>query len=204
MIKCIKTIGLLLLLTGIKVLTVTAQDKAVIVNGKVVSESNQRALPGISISVQDLASAMTADDGSFSLSLPSADAELSVSGPGYQSKKIALRGRTQVLIKLHEDNFSNSVYKEVLMPLGMVNNSHLSAAAVFLDQERTTEVATMPEQLLQAKVSGLNTMFRSGMEGSGANLFVRGFNSLYASNQPLLVIDGMVLENAQFGSSLIE
>ncbi|MDD2560067.1 MAG: SusC/RagA family TonB-linked outer membrane protein [Bacteroidales bacterium] len=204
MIKCLKTIGILLLLTGIAVLPATAQDKAVTVTGKVLSEATQKAIPGISITVQNLTSAMTADDGSFSLSLPSADAELTITGPGYQTKKVALRGRTQLIIKLHVEDFSGSVYKEVLMPLGTVNNSHLSAAAVFLDQDKSTEVATMPEQLLQAKVSGLNTMFRSGMEGSGANLFVRGFNSLYASNQPLLVIDGMVIENAQFGSSLIE
>lgn len=204
MIKSIKTIGILLLLTGMLVLSVSAQENTRLVTGKVLSETDQTALPGISVSVLNLASAMTADDGSFSLNLPSLDVELTVSGPGYQSKKVALRGRSQLLIKLHEDEFSNSVYKEVLMPLGTVNNSHLSSAAVFLDQDRSAEVATMPEQLLQSKVSGLNTMFRSGMEGSGANLFVRGFNSLYASNQPLLVIDGMVLENEQFGSSLIE
>jgi TonB-dependent SusC/RagA subfamily outer membrane receptor len=204
MIKCLKTIGILLLLTGIAVLPVKAQDGLVTVTGKVLSQADQKGLPGISVTVQNLTSVMTADDGGFSLSLPSADAELSISGPGYQTKKVALRGRTQLIVKLHADNFTNSVYKEVLMPLGTVNNSHLSAAAVFLDQDKSTEVAIMPEQLLQAKVSGLNAMFRSGMEGSGANLFVRGFNSLYASNQPLLVIDGMVLENAQFGNSLIE
>ncbi|HOQ58663.1 MAG TPA: carboxypeptidase-like regulatory domain-containing protein, partial [Bacteroidales bacterium] len=174
MIKCLKTIGILLLLTGIAVLPVKAQDGLVTVTGKVLSQADQKGLPGISVTVQNLTSVMTADDGGFSLSLPSADAELSISGPGYQTKKVALRGRTQLIVKLHADNFTNSVYKEVLMPLGTVNNSHLSAAAVFLDQDKSTEVAIMPEQLLQAKVSGLNAMFRSGMEGSGANLFVRG------------------------------
>ena len=61
----------------------------------------------------------------------------------------------------------------------------------------------MPEQLLMT-ASGVNVQTRTGMEGSGANLFLRGFNSIFANNQPLLVIDGMVIENAQFGSSLIE
>ncbi|MDD4361789.1 MAG: carboxypeptidase-like regulatory domain-containing protein, partial [Bacteroidales bacterium] len=144
MIKCLKTIGILLLLTGIAVLPATAQDKAVTVTAKVLSEATQKAIPGISITVQNLTSAMTADDGSFSLSLPSADAELTITGPGYQTKKVALRGRTQLIIKLHVEDFSGSVYKEVLMPLGTVNNSHLSAAAVFLDQDKSTEVATMP------------------------------------------------------------
>lgn len=61
------------------------------VTGKVLSQADQKGLPGISVTVQNLTSVMTADDGGFSLSLPSADAELSISGPGYQTKKVALR-----------------------------------------------------------------------------------------------------------------
>ncbi|HOH24992.1 MAG TPA: carboxypeptidase-like regulatory domain-containing protein, partial [Bacteroidales bacterium] len=110
MIKCLKTIGILLLLTGIAVLPVKAQDGLVTVTGKVLSQADQKGLPGISVTVQNLTSVMTADDGGFSLSLPSADAELSISGPGYQTKKVALRGRTQLIVKLHADNFTNSVY----------------------------------------------------------------------------------------------
>ena len=180
-----------------------AQEAALELTGRVLSTENASPLPGISVAVPGVSAAMTGDDGTFKLKVPSYDVELTVSGPLYQAKRIALKGRTEIEIRMQAEGFDASVYKEVLTPTGMVNNSHLTSSAVFLDKSRETEVGDMPENLL-GTVAGLNVIERSGMEGSGSNMFLRGFNSLHAGNQPLLIVDGMVLENVQFGASLIE
>ena len=203
MIQKIKNI--LFLFLGISVFTLNAQAQEVEreITGHVLSAANNTPLPGLNVAVPGISATMTDDDGSFKLKVPSYEVELTISGPMYQSKRIALKGRDDIVIKVQEEGFKASSYKDVLTPLGTVNNSHLTTSAVFLDGNKYTETGDMPESLLEG-VAGLNTVFRSGMEGSGANMFLHGYNSIYANNQPLLVIDGMVLENQQFGSSLLD
>ena len=180
-----------------------AQEATLELTGRVLSAADALPLPGISVSVPGVSAGMTGDDGTFKVKVPSYDVELTVSGPLYQAKRVALKGRKEIEIRMQAEGFDASVYKNVVTPMGEVNNSHLTASAVYLDKSRETEVGDMPENLL-GTVAGLNVVERSGMEGSGANMFLRGFNSLYAGNQPLLVVDGMVMENAQFGESLLE
>ncbi|MBR3896090.1 MAG: SusC/RagA family TonB-linked outer membrane protein [Bacteroidaceae bacterium] len=180
-----------------------AQEATLELTGRVLSAADASPLPGISVSVPGVSAGMTGDDGTFKVKVPSYDVELTVSGPLYQAKRVALKGRKEIEIRMQAEGFDASVYKDVVTPMGEVNNSHLTASAVYLDKSRETEVGDMPENLL-GTVAGLNVVERSGMEGSGANMFLRGFNSLYAGNQPLLVVDGMVMENAQFGESLMD
>jgi TonB-linked SusC/RagA family outer membrane protein len=56
---------------------------------------------------------------------------------------------------------------------------------------------------LQGRVAGLDAVRRSGTPGMGANLFMRGYSSLYSTNKPLIVVDGMIYDNRQYGNSLI-
>ena len=199
----IKTILLSTLCLSGPALSVKAQENATEISGRVVSLATNSPLAGVSVSVNGVSSAMTDETGTFTLKVPSYNVELEVNSPLYQSKRISLRGKKEITISLQDESFKNSVYKDVLTPMGAVNNSHLTSSISFFNDNKETVVADMPEQLA-ITASGMNVISRSGMEGSGANMFIRGFNSIYANNQPLLVIDGMVIENAQFGSSLVE
>lgn len=203
MIQKIKNILFLFLCICISSLHVQAQEAEREIIGRVLSAANNSPLPGINVAIPGISAAMTNDEGEFKLKVTSSDVELLISGPMYQSKRVALKGRNSIVIKMQEEGFEASSYKDVLTPLGTINNSHLTSSAVFLDGNKNAVVGDMPESLL-GEVAGLNTVFRSGMEGSGANLFLNGFGSIYANTQPLLVIDGMILENQQFGSSLVE
>ncbi|SHF85329.1 TonB-linked outer membrane protein, SusC/RagA family [Bacteroides luti] len=173
------------------------------VSGKVLDAGSLKPLAGMSISLPGVSAAMTNDKGEFKIKVPSYNVELSVSGPMYQSKKVALKGHITIEIRLYESGF-NSVYKDVLMPLAETNNAYLTNSVSFLSHGSLNSIASTPEKLLQGSVAGLNTIMRSGLEGSGANLYLRGFNSIYTNNQPLLVIDGMVVESQSFGTSLIQ
>ncbi len=56
------------------------------------------------------------------------------------------------------------------------------------------------ENILQSSVNGLNTVSRSGMPGAGANLFLNGINSIHSTNQPLIVVDGLIYDNQPYFS----
>jgi TonB-linked SusC/RagA family outer membrane protein len=53
-------------------------------------------------------------------------------------------------------------------------------------------------------VAGLNSIRKSGVPGAGADLMLRGFNSLYASNKPLIIVDGMIYDDEDYGSGIIQ
>jgi TonB-linked SusC/RagA family outer membrane protein len=57
---------------------------------------------------------------------------------------------------------------------------------------------------MQDRVAGLYSIRRSGTPNIDANLLIRGFNSLYATNQPLIVVDGMIYDNSDYGEELIK
>ncbi|MGZ5192015.1 MAG: TonB-dependent receptor plug domain-containing protein, partial [Flavisolibacter sp.] len=61
----------------------------------------------------------------------------------------------------------------------------------------------LPDGILQGRIAGLNAIRRSGSPGVGANLFLRGYNSLYATNKPLIVIDNMIYDVNDYGESII-
>lgn len=174
-----------------------------VISGKVIDAATSTPLPGISISLPGISAAMTKDDGTFSIQVPSYHVELFVSGPAYLQKRVVTKGQKEIIIRLNDES-SNSVYKEVLTPLGNVNNSQLTHAITNLDADNSFATVITAGELMQGNVAGLNTILRSGMEGAGTNMFLRGFNSIYSNNQPLLVIDGMVIENQSAGISLAD
>ena len=57
---------------------------------------------------------------------------------------------------------------------------------------------------LQGRVAGLNSVRKSGVPGAGAYLSLRGFSSLYATNKPLIIVDGMIYDDEDYGSGIIQ
>ncbi len=171
--------------------------------GTVLDAVTGKPLDGISISVPGVSAAMTDEKGKFTIKVPSFDVELLIFGPGYQNKRIALKGNNNIQVRLNDET-AGSVYENVMTPLGEMSGNHATVAMTQLKGDNSLSVATTPDVLMQGKVAGLNAVSRSGMEGAGMNMFMRGFNSIYTNNQPLLIIDGMVVENMSAGVSLID
>ncbi|WP_163221007.1 SusC/RagA family TonB-linked outer membrane protein [Bacteroides sp. 214] len=173
------------------------------ISGRVIDAATSTPLPGIRISLPGVSAAMTDDNGDFTIKVPSYSVELLISGPIYQQKRVATKGKKEIVIRLN-DQSANTVYKDVLTPLGNMNNSQLTNAVTMLDGDNSFATVITAGELLQGNVAGLNTILRSGAEGAGTNMFLRGFNSIYSNNQPLLVIDGVVIENQSAGVSLAD
>lgn len=186
------------------------QESVETVTGVVVDDATGAPAPGVRLQViGERYSAMTKDDGSFSLKVP-VDArgrvmsEVKVSGPGHNSIIIGLRDRRELSIRLMEEGYSTKTSREVVTPFGMKEESHIMSAIGVYDRDNSISVKGSAEAALNGNIAGLQTQFRSGTDWSGANILLRGVNSIYANNNPLLVLDGLIVENSEFGVSMIE
>lgn len=181
-------------------LKLNAQDT---VRGVIKEAATGIPLPGINISVPGYSAAITNEKGSFRIKVPNYEATLTVSGQGYQVKEIVLKGRHTVTANLHEASF-NSIYDDVTLPFGKQPQVRTiySVTSVNAD-DKWQRVSESPEAYLQGRVAGLQVTRRSGTPGIGADLLLRGYTSLYATNKPLIVVDGMIYDINEYGGSLI-
>ncbi|SDL42353.1 TonB-linked outer membrane protein, SusC/RagA family [Pedobacter sp. ok626] len=173
------------------------------INGVVTDAATGKPLPGINVSVTGYAAALTDEKGHYKISVPDYRAVVVISGQGYQSKEEALKGRKTISSALYEESYT-SVYDAALLPFGIVLKNRTPYAVTAVNPngswERSNET---PDSYLQGKVAGLEAIRRSGTPDIGADLYLRGYNSLYAANQPLVVVDGVLYDINTYGSSII-
>ena len=169
-----------------------AQDTRVI--GRITDAATGAPLSGVKVEYRDISAALTDSTGKFSLKVPDYNATIQVGGEGFQTKEIPLRGRKELKIRLYEDAFT-SFYDNLSLPLSSNNGTHSGYAATTVRPEGAKRmVFETADSYLQGGVAGLQAIRRSGTPGIGANLFLRGYSSLYATNQPLIVVDGVIYD----------
>lgn len=177
------------------------QDK--VVKGRINDATTGTALRGVRISYKESAAAITDSTGAFSIKVPSYNVSIHVESEGFQDKDIALKGRGEVSASLYEADY-HSFYSGITVPFNKAARTEVADASTGINANDTWSVTTeTPDSYLQGKVAGLQAIRRSGTPGMGANLFLRGFSSLYATNQPLIVVDGVIFDIANYGGSQI-
>ena len=182
--------------------TVVSRD-GIKITGAAFDAVTNSPLEGISVNVPEFSSAITDANGAFEIYVPSLEATLRLSGEGYQNKEVAVKGRTKIDIKLHEADFK-TVYKSVYVLSVEKPMSGSVAAVTSVDAENKYQTAAeSPENLLQGKVPGLNMIRRSGTPGIGTFMALRGYNSLHGTNQPLVVVDGLIYDMNDYEKSMI-
>lgn len=178
------------------------QDFTCVVTGTVKSAETKKALAGIRIEYKELASAMTKEDGKFTLKLPSSDVNLNVSGPGYTSKIVSVKGRTEINIEMQTEGFK-SVFENIIAPQGEMSPLDVTNSWSPINQSNILSTDATSDEILQGKVSGLNLIHRTGAVAAGSNVYVRGLNTMNAGIQPLYIVDGIPYENSIYSTSLI-
>lgn len=179
------------------------QPGAVNVSGVVTEAATGKVLRGINVTYKDYSAAITDSLGAFVLRVPSYNVAILMEGEGFQSKEIPLRGQKVVHAALYEDTYI-SVYDETAQPFGTTMKNKVAFATSSLQtQGNWGRISETPSSYLQGRVAGLNAIRRSGTPNIGAALFLRGFNSLYAANRPLIVVDGIIFNNEDHGGSII-
>jgi len=176
---------------------------AVEIQGTVTDASTRQPLRAINVTYQDVSAAITDSTGHFTLKVPNRNVTIKLMGEGYQAKEIALKGRTTVSAALYEDTYT-SFYDAAMLPYRTLSNNRIPYAVTSVQTSNNwAQTAQTPDAFFQGKVAGLNVIRRSGTPNSGANLFLRGISSLYTTNQPLVVVDGVIYDNTDYGGSII-
>ncbi|SFV34571.1 SusC/RagA family TonB-linked outer membrane protein [Thermoflavifilum thermophilum] len=174
------------------------------IHGIVIDAVTKKPVSGINVTVPDYSAAITDDRGNFELKVPSYQVSILISGAGYQDKEIALKGRHEITAKIYQEPFQ-SFYDMARLPYRQERLSHVtySMNALQLNDKWSRTSLESPAAYMQGITSGLNVIRRSGTPGIGAELFLRGYNSLLATNSPLIVIDGMIYDNNEYGNSFM-
>ena len=130
-------------------------------------------------------------DGNFAITAPQGS-QLSISFMGFQTVTIA--ARPVVNVTLHED--AKVLEDVVVIGYGVVKKNDLTGSVTALKPDMKNKgVVVNPQDMLQGKVAGVNITSYDGTPGGGAQIRIRGGASLSASNDPLIVIDGVAIDN---------
>ncbi len=187
----------LLLLLLMLPFSVLAQNT---LNGNVRDELSGLPLPGVSVTVQGSTNGVTTDfDGNFSLSGVKSGDVISFSFLGYKSTTITYSSQNTISVILQED--ASQLDEVVVVGYGSVKKKDATGAVeVISSKDFNRGLNVTAENLLNGRVAGLN-ITTSGAPGAGSTIRIRGGSSLNAKNDPLIVIDGLPLDNEASGGS---
>ena len=173
--------------------------KRAVITGKVVDETGV-GLPGVSIKIKGTANGTVSDvKGAFSINAPD-DAVLVFSFLGYETKEVAVSGKTSISVSLVPE--SKGLTEVVVTALGITKDQKKLGYSVStvngeqLNKAKESNVALS----LQGRVAGLSVGGSNGGPGSSARVLLRGLTSFTASS-PLYVINGVPMDNTQRGQS---
>src|SRR5690554_584746 len=141
-----------------------------------------------------LTGTVTDFDGNFLLQAP-ANGVLEISYIGYQPQEISINNQTVINIILQED--TELLDELVVIGYGTVRKDDATGSVVAVDATSINRgLATSPSDLLAGQVAGLSVVSAGGAPGSSSSIRIRGGSSMSASNDPLIVIDGVPVDNA--------
>ena len=157
-----------------------------------VKDAQGEAIIGATVRVAGTQTATVTDfDGNFILKA-NQGADISISYVGYQTQTV--KAAPTLEITLQED--ATMLNDVVVIGYGAVKKSDLTGSVAALKPDSKNKgLVVNPQDMLAGKVAGVNITSNDGAPGSGAQIRIRGGSSLNASNDPLIVIDGLAMDN---------
>ncbi|MGZ3991158.1 MAG: SusC/RagA family TonB-linked outer membrane protein [Flavisolibacter sp.] len=188
--KLLYAIGLPVLL--LFSLVVSAQQRVISGN---VTDANGKPVAGVSVTVKGRSvGTVTTEEGNYSLSVPSGARSLVFSSVGFSTQELPLNDRNQVNVSLQST--TGNLNEIVVIGYGTARKKDLTGSLTSVTAKDFNKGAvTTPEQLIAGKVAGVQITSNGGAPGSGSTIRIRGGASLNASNDPLIVIDGVPVDN---------
>ncbi len=186
-----KTALLLFLMVAFINLSASAQNRTV--KGVVTDGATQEPLMGATVMLEDgKVGAVTDLDGNFNVTVASGTKKITVSYIGYVDKTVAV---ADGVIKVVMEPDDRQLGEVVVVGYGTARKSDLTGSVSTINSKDFNKGSiTSAEELINGKVSGVQIMSNSGSTTSGSTIRVRGGASLNASNDPLIVVDGVPLE----------
>ncbi|MEN8125688.1 MAG: SusC/RagA family TonB-linked outer membrane protein [Bacteroidota bacterium] len=170
-------------------------QQELLVSGSVLDKDGV-PLPGASIVEKGTNNGVTTDfDGKFSIKVASDNSVLIVAFMGFSTKEILVGGKTNLTLVLEESE--QQLDEVVINALGFeVNTDRLGSA---VSSVKATALVSSGEtsitNSIQGKMSGVNITRSTGDPGSGSNIRIRGANTIFGSTQPLIIVDGIPVNN---------
>ena len=190
-------------LTLVMVLSVTlpALAQKITVHGYVDDEFGE-ALIGATVMEKGTSNGTSTDiDGNFTLNV-APDATLVVSYVGYDPMEVAVNGQTNIKITMKE-NAATQLTEAVVIGYGSVKKSDATGSvSVIKPDEIDAGISTSAQDLLVGASPGVVVTTDGGNPTGGATIRIRGGSSLSATNDPLIVIDGVPMTNQGQGGGM--
>ena len=165
------------------------------VSGHVTDATGGYAIEAITVSVKGSAVAtQTNADGNFSIAVPG-NGTLVFTSVNYTTLSVDVNNRSFIEVALQQS--TQKLSEVVVIGYGSVKKKDLSGSITQISaKDFQSGQITSPEQLIAGKVAGVQIVSNGGAPGSGSTIRIRGGASLSASNDPLIVIDGVPLSNS--------
>ncbi|RMG82066.1 MAG: SusC/RagA family protein, partial [Bacteroidetes bacterium] len=165
------------------------------IKGTVTDAETGEPLIGAYVLVKDGPGTATEFDGSFEITVPESAQTLTISYTGYQDQVIDLTQNPSNVIDVALSP-GETLEEVVVIGYGTVKKEDATGSIQTVNSESFNKGAiTAPQDLLAGKVAGVQITRGSGAPGEGSVIRIRGGSSLMASNDPLIVVDGVPLDN---------
>lgn len=173
--------------------TVLAQST---LTGTVADQATGQPIPGVNVNVQGAPGGASTDfDGKFQLSNIKNGDKILVSFIGYKTSTVVFNGQKTLNVSLEEDT---NQLKEVVVQVGygtVKKKDATGSVSQISAKEFNKGINVTPESLISGRIAGVNVT-GGGAPGAKADIRIRGGSSLKASNEPLIILDGLPLSNA--------
>ncbi len=165
------------------------------IKGVVTSATDGEPLVGVSVQVAGTATgSITNLDGEFSVQANQGQT-LVFSYIGFLTQEVKVGAQTIMNVVLKEDH--ETLSEVVVVGYGQMRRSDLTGAVTSVNDEAIKKsVPTSIDQVLQGRAAGVQITTNSGTPGGSTSIRIRGTNSLNATNQPIFVIDGVVVDSS--------
>ncbi|QCK15955.1 SusC/RagA family TonB-linked outer membrane protein [Mangrovivirga cuniculi] len=169
----------------------TIQAQSITVSGT-VTDFNGQPLPAVNVIEKGTNNGAVTDvNGNYSVTLPG-DAILVFSSIGFVKEEVPVNGRTTIDMTLAED--IQSLSEVVVIGYGTQEKEDVTGSVGAIEEEDFNKGAMVsPQDLIVGRLPGVQVTTNGGAPGSGSTIRIRGGSSLSASNDPLIVVDGVPL-----------
>lgn len=175
------------------------------VKGTIVSDKDSEPMIGVAVLEKGTNNGTITDfDGNYSIQVQNGNSTLVVSYVGCKPQTIQVNGRNVINIHMEED--SKLLDEVVVVGYGVQKKSDLTGAIASVKGDEIKNLSTVDAgAALQGKAAGVQILNTSGAPGEGAKIRIRGYSSNSDKLGPLLIVDGMQVDNIQYlDPSMIE
>jgi TonB-linked SusC/RagA family outer membrane protein len=173
-----------------------ALSQGKIVSG-MVNDDMGGPLPGATVQVKGSESigSITDFDGKFTIALKAGETKIIISYVGFESIEVDVSSQSNISVSLQQD--VSELEEVVVIGYGTVLKKDLTGSVASVKVSETiSRQSTTVDQLLQGRAAGVQVTQNAANPGSGISVRIRGTSSLRGNNEPLYVVDGIIISSA--------